>query len=75
MLDFIKVKTRKKKQTNIKCNTITQAYRSRCNSWKPSSKARIALDFPTFLRIQQGEVSWILKTMIPDYFLSSGATQ
>ena len=32
-------------------------------------------NFPTLLRIQQGEVSLILKTMIPDYFLSSGATQ
>ena len=35
---------------------ITQAYQSRCSSWKPSSKARIASDFSTLLRIQQGQV-------------------
>ena len=35
---------------------ITQAYQSRCSSWKPSSKARIASDFSTLLRIQKGEV-------------------
>ena len=45
-----------KKQTNIKCNIIIQAYRSRCSWWKPSSKVRIAKDFSTPLRIQQGEV-------------------
>ena len=42
-----------KKQTS---NTIiTQAYHSRCSSWKLSSKARIAWDFWTLLRIKQGE--------------------
>ena len=41
---------------NIKCNVIIQAYRSRCSSWKPLSKARIAKDFSTLLRTQQGEV-------------------
>ena len=34
---------------------ITQAYLSRCSSWKPSSKAGIACDFSTLLRIKQGE--------------------
>ena len=42
-----------KKQTS---NTlITQAYHSRCSSRKLSSKARIAWDFWTLLRIKQGE--------------------
>ena len=42
-----------KKQTS---NTIiTQAYHSRCSSWKVSSKASIASDFATLLRIKQGE--------------------
>ena len=45
-----------KRKTNIKCNIIIQAYRSRCGSLKPSSKARIVKDFSTLLRIQQGEV-------------------
>ena len=53
MLDLWK---QKNKQTNIKCNIIIQAYRSRCSWWKPSSKVRIAKDFSTLLRIQQGEV-------------------
>ena len=40
-----------KKQTS---NTIiTQAYHSRCSSWKVSSKASIASDFSTLLRIKQ----------------------
>ena len=39
---------------------ITQAYQSRCSSWKPSSKARIAWDFSTLLRIKQGEVSKLI---------------
>ena len=44
---------RYKKQTS---NTIiTQAYHSRCNPWKLSSKAIIASDFSTLLRIKQGE--------------------
>ena len=44
---------RNKKQTS---NTIiTQAYHSRCSSWKVSSKASIASDFATLLRIKQGE--------------------
>ena len=34
---------------------ITQAYHSRCSSWKLSSKARIAWDFLTLLSIQQDE--------------------
>ena len=34
---------------------ITQAYHSRCSSWKVSSKASIASDFATLLRIKQGE--------------------
>ena len=50
MLDF-----NLKQEKNIKCNIITEAYRLRCSSWKPSSKARIAEDFSTLLRIQQGE--------------------
>ena len=57
--------TRKKK---FKCSIITQAYRSRCSSRESSSKARIAEDFSTILRIQQGEIlriaSLCLKTMI-----------
>ena len=44
---------RNKKQTsNI---IITQAYHSRSSSWKVSSKASIASDFATLLRIKQGE--------------------
>ena len=43
----------KKKTSNA---IITEAYQSRCSSWKPSSKARIASDFSTLLRIQQGQV-------------------
>ena len=50
-LDFMKLPG--KKTSNA---IITQAYQSRCSSWKPSSKARIASDFSTLLRIQQGEV-------------------
>ena len=50
------MKPKTNKQTNIKCNIIIQAYRSRCSWWKPSSKVRIAKDFSTLLRIQQGEV-------------------
>ena len=43
-----------KKKTNT--NTIiTQAYHLRCSSWKLSSKARIAWDFSTLLRMQQGK--------------------
>ena len=34
---------------------ITLAYHSRCSSWKVSSKASIASDFSTLLRIKQGE--------------------
>ena len=34
---------------------ITQAYHSRCSSSKVSSKASIASDFDTLLRIKQGE--------------------
>ena len=34
---------------------ITQAYHSRCSSRKLSSKAKIAWDFWTLLRIKQGE--------------------
>ena len=34
---------------------ITQAYHSRCSSWKLWSKARIAWDFSTLIFIQQGE--------------------
>ena len=34
----------------------TQAYRSRCSSRKASSKTRMAKDFLTLLRIQQGKV-------------------
>ena len=45
-----------RKKNNNKCNIIIQAYRSRCSSWKPSSKARIAKDFSTLLLIQKGEV-------------------
>ena len=67
----------KKKQTS---NTIiTQAYQSRCSSWKPSSKARITWDFSTLLKIhiKQGEVSSALifikqsdaiRNQISDYF-------
>ena len=50
------MKPKTNKQTNIKCNIIIQAYRLRCSSWKPSSKARNAKDFSTLLRIQPGEV-------------------
>ena len=40
MLDFTKLDIKKKKH---QINTIiTQAYHSRCSSWKLSSKARIA---------------------------------
>ena len=48
-LDFMKLSG--KKTSNA---IITQAYQSRCSSWRPSSKARIASDFSTLLRIQQG---------------------
>ena len=45
---------RYKKQTS---NTIiTLAYHSRGSSWKVSSKASIASDFATVLRIKQGEM-------------------
>ena len=47
-----------KKQTSNKI--ITQAYHSRCSSWKPSSKARVAWDFSTFLRMKQDEVSELI---------------
>ena len=60
-----------KKKTNIKCNIIIQAYRSRCSSWKPSSKARIAKDFSTLLRIQQNEVlreAYFWKRLFPITF-------
>ena len=33
----------------------TQAYQSRCSSWKPSRKARIAWDFSTLFTHQQGK--------------------
>ena len=63
MLDF-----NLKQEKNIKCNIITEAYRLRCSSWKPSSKARIAKDFSTLLRIQQGEalrVAYFWKRRFP----------
>ena len=41
-----------KKQTSD--TIITQAYHSRCSSWKLSSKAGIAWDFSLLLRIKQG---------------------
>ena len=61
----------KKKKPHIKCNIITQAYRSRC-----SSETHQVIK--TFRIVQQGEVSLtksslFLKTMISDFFLSSGA--
>ena len=34
---------------------MTRAYHSRCGSWKLSSKARIASDLLTLLRLKQGE--------------------
>ena len=34
---------------------ITQAYHSRCSSWRVSSKASIASDFAALLRIKLGE--------------------
>ena len=58
---------------------IIQAYQWKCSSWNPSSKARIAWDFATLLRIQDHPAgrstksSLFLKTMISDDFLSSGA--
>ena len=52
------------KRNKQSSNTIiTQAYRSRCSSWKSSSKSRIAWDFSTLLLIKQGE-----KRRIPDDF-------
>ena len=61
----------KPEKKNIKCNIITQAYRSRC-----SSETHQVIK--TFRIVQQGEVSLtksslFLKTMISDFFLSSGA--
>ena len=37
---------------------ITQAYLSRCSSWRPSSKARINRAFWTLLRIKQNQARW-----------------
>ena len=69
-----KYETRKKNQ-HIKCNIITQAYRSRCSSeTHASSKARIAQDF-SHSPARQSKLtisSLFLKTMIFDFFLSSG---
>ena len=39
---------------------IAQAYHSRCSSWKPSSKAEIAWDFSTLLRLKQEQVSKLI---------------
>ena len=52
MLDFMKLDILKKQTSNT---LITQAYHSRCSSRKLSSKAKIAWDFWTLLRIRQGE--------------------
>ena len=70
MLDFMNMKPEKKK---FKCSIITQAYRSRCSSRESSSKARIAEDFSTILRIQQGEILIITDFLLSFNFLSSGA--
>ena len=51
MVDFIKLEIKKQTSNTI----ITQAYHSRCSSWWVSSKASIASDFATLLRIKQGE--------------------
>ena len=61
------------KQTNIKYKIITQAYRSRCSSETHQVRPETLETF----RIQQGEVSLLnsslfLKTMISEFFLSSG---
>ena len=39
---------------------ITQSYQTRCRSWKPPKKARIAWDFSN-LRIKRGEVKLIFE--------------
>ena len=49
--DFITLDIKKQTLNTI----IAQAYHSRCSSWKVSSKASIASDFATLLRIKQGE--------------------
>ena len=51
VLDVIKLVIKKQTSNTI----ITLAYHSRCSSWKVSSKASIASDFATLLRIKQGE--------------------
>ena len=53
MLDLMNMKP-EKKIFAILFNT--QAYRLRCSSRKASSKTRMAKDFLTLLRIQQGKV-------------------
>ena len=50
------MKPEKQQQTLNKI--ITQAYHSRCSSWKPSSKAEIAWDFSTLLLIK-----WLVNAM------------
>ena len=40
---------------------ITQSYQTRCRSWKPPKKARVAWDFST-LRIKQVKVKLIFET-------------
>ena len=47
-----KIRCKKKQTSNA---VITQVYHSRCISWKLSSKAVIASDFSTLLRVKQGE--------------------
>ena len=44
-----------KRTSNTKKKYKTQAYQSRCSSWKPSRKARIAWDFSTLFTHQQGK--------------------
>ena len=50
-VDFIQLEIKKQTSNTI----ITQAYHSRCSSSKVSSKASIASDFETLLRIKQAE--------------------
>ena len=58
-----------KTKKNIKCNIITQAYRSRCSS----EALQVIKTFRIVQRVEVSFSSLFLKTMISDFFLSSGA--
>ena len=60
-------KQNKTKQQQISNEIITQAYQSRCSSWKPSSKAKTAWDFSTLLHIKRGEHDAIRNRVSNDF--------